>query len=121
MLNSFEKMQDLIDCIDNLKKSKINHLISSRIKEFSKIGKESLDTIFRELCFCIMTANCSAEKCIEVQAKIGEGFQKLDESELSNKLKVERADTVICVPDITVNIDVSGTSASEPISNTAPF
>ncbi|GAI10096.1 unnamed protein product, partial [marine sediment metagenome] len=40
------------------------------------------------LCFCIMTANCSAEKCIEVQAKIGEGFQKLDERELSKKLKM---------------------------------
>ncbi|MHA1931130.1 MAG: N-glycosylase/DNA lyase [Promethearchaeota archaeon] len=88
MLNSFEKMQDLVDCIDNLKRSKVNHLIKSRVREFSEIGKKSLDTIFGELCFCIMTANCSAEKCIEVQVKIGEGFQKLDERELSKKLKM---------------------------------
>ncbi|MHA2281459.1 MAG: N-glycosylase/DNA lyase [Promethearchaeota archaeon] len=87
MLNSIEKMQDLLDCIDNLKKSKINHLIKNRIKEFREIGNESQDTIFRELCFCIMTANCSAEKCIEVQAKIGNGFQCFDEKELSKKLK----------------------------------
>ncbi|MHA2182080.1 MAG: N-glycosylase/DNA lyase [Promethearchaeota archaeon] len=88
MLNSLEMMQELLDCIDNLKKEKINHLIKKRIKEFSEIGKKPLDTIFGELCFCIMTANCSAEKCIEVQAKIGEGFQNLNESELSTKLKM---------------------------------
>ena len=81
-------MKDLLDCINNLKKSKINHLIKNRMREFSKIGKASLGSIFGELCFCIMTANCSAEKCIEVQAKIGEGFQNLGEKELSNKLKM---------------------------------
>lgn len=87
MLNSLEKMQGLIDCIDNLKKGKVNHLIQNRIREFSKIREESLDTIFGELCFCIMTANCSAEKCIEVQGKIGNGFQNLDQKGLAKKLK----------------------------------
>ena len=81
-------MQDLIDSIDNLKKSEINNLIKKRIKEFSDVGKKSLDIIFEELCFCIMTANCSAEKCIEVQTEVGKGFQNLDEIELSNKLKM---------------------------------
>ncbi|GAG66861.1 unnamed protein product, partial [marine sediment metagenome] len=56
--------------------------------EFSDIGKKSLDTIFEELCFCIMTANCSAEKCLEVQAEVGKGFQNLDEINLSKKLKM---------------------------------
>ena len=81
-------MQDLIDCIDNLKKSEINNLIKKKINEFSDIGKKSLDTIFEELCFCIITANCSAEKCIEVQAEVGKGFQNLDEIDLSKKLKM---------------------------------
>lgn len=81
-------MQDLIDSIDNLKKSEINNLIKKRIKEFSDAGKKSLDTIFEELCFCILTANCSAEKCIEVQSKIGNNFQNLDEIDLSKKLKM---------------------------------
>jgi len=35
-----------------------------------------------------MTANCSAEKCIEVQAEVGKGFQNLDEKDLSKKLKM---------------------------------
>ena len=34
-----------------------------------------------------MTANCSAEKCIEVQAAVGKDFQNSGEIELSNKLK----------------------------------
>ncbi|MBY8985769.1 MAG: N-glycosylase/DNA lyase [Candidatus Lokiarchaeota archaeon] len=80
-------MQDLRYCINNLKKSKVNHLIQNRIREFSEIREESLDTIFGELCFCIMTANCSAEKCIEVQAKIGNGFKNLDQKGLAEKLK----------------------------------
>ncbi|MHA2036323.1 MAG: N-glycosylase/DNA lyase [Promethearchaeota archaeon] len=80
-------MQDLLDCIDNLKKSKINDLVQSRIREFSEIRNGSLDIIFKELCFCIMTANCSAEKCIEVQTKVGKGFQSLNAKELSKKLK----------------------------------
>lgn len=87
MFNSLEEMQDLIDCIDNLKKSNVNNLVQNRIREFSGIRKKSLETIFGELCFCIMTANCSAEKCIEVQAKIGNGFQNLDQKELAKKLK----------------------------------
>ena len=87
MFNSLEEMQDLIDCIDNLKKSNVNNLVQNRIREFIGIRKKSLETIFGELCFCIMTANCSAEKCIEVQAKIGNGFQNLDQKELAKKLK----------------------------------
>jgi len=81
-------MQDLIDSIENLKKSEINKVIKKRIKEFADVGKKSLDTIFEELCFCIMTANCSAEKCLEVQTKVGKEFQNLDKIELSNKLKM---------------------------------
>jgi N-glycosylase/DNA lyase len=81
-------MQDLLDCINNLKNSEINQSIQLKIREFSKIKDQSLDKIFGELCFCIMTANCSAEKCIEVQAKIGVGFQNLAEEDLSQKLKM---------------------------------
>jgi N-glycosylase/DNA lyase len=81
-------MQDLLNSINNLKNSKVYHIVKTRINEFNEVGKESLNIIFRELCFCIMTANCSAEKCIEVQSKIGEGFQKLNYKDLSKRLKM---------------------------------
>ncbi|MFW9896617.1 MAG: N-glycosylase/DNA lyase [Candidatus Thorarchaeota archaeon] len=80
-------MQELLDQIDKLKKSSINQIVKRKINDFSKFKNESVDIIFEELCFCIMTANCSAERCIEVQDKIGDGFQKLDERSLSQKLK----------------------------------
>ena len=81
-------MQGLIDCIADLKKSKIDQLIKNKVKEFNEFRKKSIDSIFEELCFCIMTANCSAEKCIEVQKKVRDGFQNLDQFELSKKLKL---------------------------------
>ncbi|MFW9823361.1 MAG: N-glycosylase/DNA lyase [Candidatus Thorarchaeota archaeon] len=87
MFNFQEKMRDLLDHIDKLKKSNINKIVKRRINEFSKIKNKSSDIIFEELCFCIMTANCSAERCIEVQDRVGDGFQILDEVTLSQKLK----------------------------------
>ncbi|MEM3018977.1 MAG: N-glycosylase/DNA lyase, partial [Candidatus Bathyarchaeia archaeon] len=48
--------------------------------------KESTD-IFKELCFCILTANFNAEKSIKIQEKIGDGFLNLSESQLAERLK----------------------------------
>ena len=52
------------------------------MKEFSVIKENSIDEIFVEMCFCIMTANCAAEKCIEVHELIGSDFLKLSEESL---------------------------------------
>lgn len=80
-------MKDLINSLENLKKSEISEVIQSRINEFSKIKERSIDDIFIELCFCIMTANCGAEKCIEIHNLIGEDFLNLSESGLIDKFK----------------------------------
>ena len=81
-----EVMKELLDKIKKLKKSKVQKLIAKRIKEFEKIGK-SKSKIFSELCFCILTANSTAERCINVQNKIGNAFTKLPEKQLAQKLK----------------------------------
>ena len=80
-------MKDLLNSISKLKKSEIKNLISSRIKEFSQIKNSSINDIFRELCFCIMTANCGAEKCIEIHEKINNGFNNLPQIQLVEKFK----------------------------------
>ena len=80
-------MKELLDTLNNLKNSGINLSVRERIGEFSKIKDKSLTEIFNELCFCILTANCSAEKCIEVQDRIGNGFSNLNEQDLSIQLK----------------------------------
>jgi len=79
--------QKLLQIVDTLKKSGLRKLVDSRIKEFKEIEKESHDEIFQEMCFCILTANFNAEKCIKIQKEIGNGFQTFSENELAKKLR----------------------------------
>ncbi|MFX1278159.1 MAG: N-glycosylase, partial [Promethearchaeota archaeon] len=80
-------MKDLLNTLSKLINSEISSDIKKRISEFREFKDKSLTDIFNEMCFCIMTANCSAEKCIEVQKSIGNGFVELREQELSTQLK----------------------------------
>ncbi|MBD3197617.1 MAG: N-glycosylase/DNA lyase [Candidatus Lokiarchaeota archaeon] len=80
-------MNDLIDSIKELQQGEIRELISQRISEFSQYKEEHINEIFKELCFCVMTANCGAEKCIEIHEQIGLDFVKFSETELSNRFK----------------------------------
>jgi len=80
-------MKVLIRNIDNLKKSDTKKVVDSRIKDFTALGKKSEDDIFKELCFCILTANFNAERGIKIQDSIGDGFLNLSEEKLAQKLK----------------------------------
>jgi len=80
-------VDDLFDKINQLKNSDVAKTIKKRSKEFSSFKNSKIEDIFKELCFCIMTANCGALKCIEVSEKINDGFLTLDELELAKKLK----------------------------------
>jgi len=80
-------MKDLISKIESLKKTKISKIVNQRIKEFKNINKSSSDELFKEMCFCILTANYNAEKSIKIQNEIGECFTIDSKDELSMKLK----------------------------------
>lgn len=80
-------MQELFDKIQKLKASDIKSRINNRLAEFSEIRNQPIDLIFKELVYCIMTANCSAAKCIEVHENIGDGFLVLSEANLVEKFK----------------------------------
>lgn len=77
---------NLISKINKLKRSRVKRIVKERIKKFEKVGT-SPNEIFKELCFCILTANFNAERAIEIQRKIGNGFLKLGEKTLAVKLK----------------------------------
>ena len=77
-------MQKIIKKIEKLNKSTIKENVDERIKEFKNV-KES--DVFNEMCFCILTANFNAEKCIRIQREIENGFSILPENELTEKLK----------------------------------
>lgn len=80
-------MNNLINKIESLKNSEIEGLVNDRIKEFKEINKKSNDELFKEMCFCILTANFTAEKTIKIQDQIGECFLTDSKTELSKKLK----------------------------------
>lgn len=81
-------MEELLTRIEELKKdNKIKILVEKRLMEFSEMGKKKSTDIFKELCFCILTANFNAEKSIKIQEKIGDGFLNLSESQLAERLK----------------------------------
>lgn len=77
----------LLTKIKNLKNSKVKKLVDRRIKEFETLEKKSSKEIFKELCFCILTANCAAETCINIHNKIDNKFLTLNKSKLKKKLK----------------------------------
>jgi N-glycosylase/DNA lyase len=81
-------MKELVEVINKLKNSKVKEIVDIRIKEFKELGNKSNIEIFKELCFCILTANFNAEKSIKIQKEIGNGFLTLPESVLAKKLKV---------------------------------
>ena len=78
---------ELIERIEELKHGPIGEIIGDRIREFETFGAKRRDEVFGELCFCLMTANFSAEKCIDIQKKMGRDFEILSESELAGELK----------------------------------
>ncbi|NVM37752.1 MAG: N-glycosylase/DNA lyase, partial [Candidatus Lokiarchaeota archaeon] len=80
-------MQELLDTLQTLKTNTIKEHVDARLAEFHEIKTEPIHSIFKELCFCIMTANCSAAKCIEVHEHIGNDFLTVSEIELANKFK----------------------------------
>ena len=81
-------MQKLIRSVNKLKNAPIKKTIDDRILSFKALGKNNTGEIFKELCFCIMTANFSADRGIEIQNKIGDGFLSASGSAMAKKLKV---------------------------------
>ncbi|HIE18606.1 TPA: N-glycosylase/DNA lyase [Candidatus Bathyarchaeota archaeon] len=79
--------EKLIKSIEELKRSRVRILVEKRISEFKKLRKGTSREIFKELCFCILCANYSAERSIKIQKEIDEGFLTLPDSQLIEKLK----------------------------------
>ncbi|MDP3992562.1 MAG: N-glycosylase/DNA lyase [Nanoarchaeota archaeon] len=79
-------MNQIINQIEELKNSQIKNVIDSRMREFEELGKRSDSEIFKELCFCFLTANFSAQGGIRIQKEIGDGFLNLEQEQLSQKL-----------------------------------
>ena len=80
-------LAELINKIEELKSSNVSSVIQKRIEEFERIGRSSIKEIFKELCFCILTANYNARGVVKIQEAIGDGFPTLGYDQLAKKLK----------------------------------
>jgi N-glycosylase/DNA lyase len=80
-------MEGILKCAGDMKRSELKKLVDARVKEFKETGEKSSSDLFKELCFCILTANFNAEKSIKIQKGIGDGFITLTESQLAKKLR----------------------------------
>ena len=77
----------LILKIKELKRSRIGFLIKQRISQFINLGKKSSREVFKELCFCILTANFNAERSILIQERLNNEFLRADKKTLAILLK----------------------------------
>ncbi|MBS7625063.1 MAG: N-glycosylase/DNA lyase [Candidatus Bathyarchaeia archaeon] len=80
-------LNSLASIIGILKNSYVKDLVAARVEEFKRNRSKPITEIFKELCFCILTANFNAEKAIRMQAEIDDGFLSLPEDELAKSLR----------------------------------
>ncbi len=78
---------ELVKEVKALMKTPVKDIVEARVSEFKQLGSSSSEELFKELCFCILTANYSAEGGIRIQKEVGDGFLTLPERELAKKLK----------------------------------
>jgi len=86
-LSTSKKPDKLVNHLEALKKSAVADIIRHRIKRFSSFRKKPSKELFKELCFCLLTANYSAEGAIRIQQKLGDGFSSLPCRKLARELK----------------------------------
>ncbi len=76
----------LLSAIAALRRGDAGKLVSERMAEFRMRRKSSAD-VFSELCFCILTANYTAEGGIRIQKELGTEFHALSEKKLASRLR----------------------------------
>lgn len=80
-------MNQIIKIVEDLKKQEIKKTVDKRIKEFEAVIPKGEKEIFRELCFCILTAGTSAELGSKTISHLGDSIFDASEQELQKKLK----------------------------------
>jgi N-glycosylase/DNA lyase len=80
-------MDELLTTIKRLQRTNVRTTITKRINEFKAIDKHSTENLFRELCFCILTANFNAQRSIHIHAQLQDCFCTDTKETLAKKLK----------------------------------
>jgi len=67
--------------------AKIKKKIDGKLSEFNSLRNQP-EKWFSELCYCILTANSTAEMCLKVQQQVGQGFATLPLKRLKERMKM---------------------------------
>ncbi len=87
MTNEKDTVQTLLETIEAFKKGEVGQLVQARTAQFREMAKKSSSELFKEMCFCILCANFTAERSMKIQNTVGDGFLNLPEEKLAQKLK----------------------------------
>ncbi|MBI5051610.1 N-glycosylase/DNA lyase [Candidatus Micrarchaeota archaeon] len=79
-------METLVQQIEEMKKGEVGKLVRERLGQFKQTYSDP-KKVFSEMCFCLLTANSSAEMGLKVQSSIGHLFFDSSLSELSGALR----------------------------------
>ena len=83
-----DRLQGLLrDLRKVLMEDGVRRIVEARIKGFESLRNSSRVDLFRELCFCILAANFSAERALRIIDEIGDDLLKLSEEELAETLR----------------------------------
>jgi N-glycosylase/DNA lyase len=80
-------MKNLLACVNTAKTNELKNLVARRTKEFKSLGNKDSEELFKELAFCILTANFTAERSMKIQESVGNGFLTLSEEKLAKRLR----------------------------------
>ena len=80
-------MNHLIRNIQRLQNSPIQRTVQQRIQDFKNIDKSSAEELFKELCFCILTANFNAERTIRIHSQLKDCFCSESKEVIAQHLK----------------------------------
>lgn len=77
-----------LDFLGELMKAveEVRPIVEERIRSFEEAGGDE-ESLFRELCFCILTANYTAEGGMKIQEALGRGLLTLEREKLSGELR----------------------------------
>lgn len=80
-------LQSLVKAISVLKQNSVSGLIKERMYDFEKMHFQGNNEWFSELCFCLLTANTSAQMGLKMQSALSfEDLAFLPQKKLSNKM-----------------------------------
>lgn len=79
-------LRELLDEVIRLRNSQVREIIERRMREFESLRDGSEEDLFRELVFCLLTANFSAEGALRILNSLGDEIFSLPKDELADRL-----------------------------------